>query len=107
MTEDMRLWSKAIEQAHAEVSRLCCGEDAGRWRMSIPAQPGRDSDLVISAGLEAGGVALAALAAVRVEGARSLAEVDRLRALISRILDYSAFTHTQIEEYRREAGIQP
>ena len=39
---------------------------------------------------------------------RRLAEAEavRLRALIDRILDYSAFTRTQQVEYRTEAGIE-
>lgn len=40
-----------LEAARAEVSRLCDGEDAGKWRMSIPADARRDSDLLISAAL--------------------------------------------------------
>ena len=35
---------------------------------------------------------------------REVAEVARLRALIDRILDYSAFTAAQQAEYRRRAG---
>ena len=37
--------------------------------------------------------------------AAALAEVERLRKLIDRILDYSAFTHAQQVDYRREAGL--
>jgi hypothetical protein len=33
------------------------------------------------------------------------AEVERLQVLVVRILDHSAFTHAQIQEYRLEAGI--
>src|SRR5262245_24553129 len=54
-----------LDHAHAEVKALC-QEPYHRWRMSIPAQPDRDSDLIISAGLKAGDDALA--------------EVDRLTA---------------------------
>lgn len=60
--------------AHDEVSRLCCGNDRG-WRMSIPANDARDSDLIISAAL----YDLEALVAY----ARTLeAENERLRAAL-------------------------
>ena len=37
------------EAAHAEVVALCNG---ARWTMRVPAQPDRDSDLVIEAALD-------------------------------------------------------
>lgn len=35
--------AEAIELAHSEIVRLCAG---GEWRMSIPANTLRDSDLI-------------------------------------------------------------
>lgn len=52
-----------IERGHALVGALAAG--TRRWKMSIPADPERDSDLILSAALTAGEVALA--------------EVERLR----------------------------
>lgn len=46
-----------VERAHAEIARLCDGE---RWRMSIPADPKRDSDLILTDALDALEAALAA-----------------------------------------------
>jgi hypothetical protein len=47
-----------IERAHAEVAKLA---EHGRdhWRMRIPADPTRDSDLILTAGLDVAGAALA------------------------------------------------
>ncbi|TDD31672.1 hypothetical protein E1287_25770 [Actinomadura sp. KC06] len=56
---------RLIERAHEEIAAIC-KDGPSRWRMSIPAQPDRDSDLILSAGLKAGG--------------DLLAEVERLRA---------------------------
>lgn len=47
------------EAAHAEVARLCM-EPRASWRMSIPANETRDSDLIISNALTASERALAA-----------------------------------------------
>jgi hypothetical protein len=61
-TPDLAAIRVRVEAAHAEVVRLCKG---GRWTMRVPAQPGKDSDLVIAAALD---------------DARALAaEVERLR----------------------------
>jgi len=49
-----------IERAHQEVYRVC--QPLQHWRMSVPADPERDSDLIIEDGLIAGEEALAALA---------------------------------------------
>lgn len=40
-----------IKRAHTEVGEICQRTGAGRWRMSIPARPDRDSDLLISRAL--------------------------------------------------------
>jgi hypothetical protein len=42
----------AIERAHREVGAIAAEGAHRRWRMSIPAQPDRDSDLVISRALD-------------------------------------------------------
>ena len=42
--------AEKVERAHAEIARLCDGE---RWRMSIPADPKRDSDLILTDALDA------------------------------------------------------
>lgn len=51
-----------IEAACEEVARLMEGGD---WRMHVPADPTRDSHLIIAAGLRAGQQAHAALANVQ------------------------------------------
>lgn len=45
---DLQSMLEQIAAADAEISALCNGK---KWRMSIPAQPDRDSDLVISRAL--------------------------------------------------------
>lgn len=40
-----------IERARQMVYDLCSGKE--RWVMRVPAQPDRDSDLIIMAGLDA------------------------------------------------------
>ena len=44
---DLAAVRKRAERAMAEISALCEGER--RWTMHIPAQPDRDSDLVLAA----------------------------------------------------------
>ena len=46
MEEDIKAVREALATIHAEVSALCSGEK--RWTMHIPADPKRDSDLIIS-----------------------------------------------------------
>jgi len=41
-----------IEAGHAAIHELCSGKR--RWTMSIPAEPDRDQDLVLTRALEAG-----------------------------------------------------
>lgn len=41
-----------FDAAYAEVVRLCSGRDRGQWRMSVPANVARDSDLLITAALD-------------------------------------------------------
>lgn len=45
---ELQEMAEIIKAADAEISALCNGK---KWRMSIPAQPDTDSDLVISAAL--------------------------------------------------------
>ena len=61
-----------IERAHKEIADLC-KLGPSRWRMSIPAQPDRDSDLILSAALKAGEEALAEAERLRAERARAVA----------------------------------
>jgi hypothetical protein len=49
----------AITKAHDHVGAIALGET--RWTMHIPAQPERDSDLILTAGLDAGEKAVAAV----------------------------------------------
>lgn len=67
---DLAAYRADIDRAHTEVGDIA---RAGyrRWRMSIPAQPHRDSDLLISAGLARGG--------------RLADEVEQLRAALDRV----------------------
>ncbi len=46
---DLAAVEKACEAAHQEVIRLC--EPGANWRMSIPADMRRDSDLIITEAL--------------------------------------------------------
>ena len=61
---DLEAAKAQIEAARTKVGALCAGE---RWTMRVPAEPGRDHDLVLDAALETG-LAL-------------IAEVERLREL--------------------------
>lgn len=63
---DLEAYRADIDRAHTEVGEICQRTGAGRWRMSIPARPDRDSDLLISTGLR--------------RGERLADEVERLRA---------------------------
>jgi hypothetical protein len=62
---DLAAYLADIDRAHIEVGDIAAG-GYRRWRMSIPARPDRDSDLLISAGLYC--------------GKRLADEVERLRA---------------------------
>jgi len=55
----------AIDRAHTEIGEIAKEHPSRRWRMSIPAQPDRDSDLLIANGLNAGRLAVAELRAAR------------------------------------------
>lgn len=66
---DVAAMRAAIEKAHDHVSDLCEGKT--KWTMRIPAEPDRDSDLVIGAGLQAGKKALDRLAAAEQERDRT------------------------------------
>ena len=65
---DLDALEARINKAHAMVSDLCkpAGTMGARsWRMSIPAQPESDPDLVITDGLRAGATAIETLRASR------------------------------------------
>ena len=54
MTPDERAaLREQAERAHSEIARLCSAPVDSRWRMSIPANPERDSDLILSDALTA------------------------------------------------------
>lgn len=56
MSEAMAEWKVKVDAAHKMVHALCRprGSPGSReWIMSIPAEPDRDPDLVIAAGLRA------------------------------------------------------
>jgi hypothetical protein len=56
----------SIERAHTEIGEVCAQGPRSRFRMSVPANPDRDTDLIVSDALK---------------GAEDLlAEVDRLKA---------------------------
>ncbi|MGH3376006.1 MAG: hypothetical protein ACRDP6_14805 [Actinoallomurus sp.] len=63
---DLEAFRADIDRAHTEVGEICRRTGPGRWRMSIPARPDRDSDLLISTALA--------------RGERLADEVERLRA---------------------------
>ena len=87
MSEMSRL-REVAEAAYSEVVRLCQRDE--RWRMSIPANPSRDSDLLL-------GEALAAMPLLldRLEAAE--AKVARCEALADEQADecYSPGVHTK------------
>ncbi|WP_433520079.1 hypothetical protein ACQP2T_63805 (plasmid) [Nonomuraea sp. CA-143628] len=59
----------AFERAHTEIGEVCAEGPHNRWRWSIPANPARDTDLIVSDALK---------------GAEDLlAEVDRLTAALA------------------------
>jgi len=57
----------AIDRAYTEIGEVAKEGPARRWRMSIPAQPGRDSDLLIAGGLDAGRLAIDELRVARTQ----------------------------------------
>lgn len=79
----------ALEKAHTEVGEICRRTGAGRWRMSIPAQPDRDSDLIISDALR--------------HADELLAEVKRLRKENARLRDERGRAIDALSEYGRSA----
>jgi hypothetical protein len=68
---DLDTVKAALEKAHTEVGEICRRTGAGRWRMSIPARPDRDSDLIIADALR--------------HADALLAEVSRLRSALEEI----------------------
>lgn len=62
MSETKRSAEERIEAAHEEIVRLCNGGD---WRMRIPVDMERDSDMVLSTALDVAREALATVARVR------------------------------------------
>lgn len=77
-----------LNQASSTLTRLCNGQE--RWRMSIPAQPDGDPDLILARGLKAADDAVA--------------EVDRRRAHCDGREAALKISGQHIEEYRAEVG---
>lgn len=69
---DLDAIKASVDKAHQEIGEIAEQGVTRRWRMHIPAQPDRDSDLIISR-------ALTGVDAL-------LAEVKRLRALEQQVL---------------------
>lgn len=69
----------SIERAHTEIGEVCAQGARNRFWMSIPAQPDRDTDLIISDALT-GAEAL-------------LAEVVRLTALLAAVEKIPPISH--------------
>lgn len=65
MNLDLDAIRARVLAAHDEVIRLTMGGIRGRWRMSIPARPDHDSDLILSDALTAAEALLAAVDDVR------------------------------------------
>lgn len=63
---DLDALRAAIDKAHKEIGDVCYAGSSRRIRMSVPPNPERDTDLLVSAALDGAG--------------RALAEVERLRA---------------------------
>lgn len=75
---DLEAFKGRQEKARAEVSALCNGK---RWKMTIPADRNRDSDLVIAAALD--------------DAAALLSEVERLQNLWTCQTCGAMFPHTR------------
>lgn len=72
---------KRAERAHAELGDVCADGVVNRWRMSIPANPQRDSDLIISAGLDDVETLLTEVKRLRRERTRVLTELTNHRKI--------------------------
>ncbi|WP_347601367.1 hypothetical protein [Acrocarpospora sp. B8E8] len=70
-----------IQRAHTELGDVCAEGPSRRFRMTVPADPGRDSDLIITAGLEAGDALLAEVERLR---ARALADDLAYKSMLKR-----------------------
>lgn len=70
---DLAAARQRIERAHTEIGQVCAQGPSRRFRMHIPADPERDTDLIITAALN---------------DAELLAgEVEQLRAALARVVD--------------------
>jgi hypothetical protein len=90
MTDERLAAIKAtVEKAHRELGEVCSAGVSRRWRISIPADFTRDSDLIIGDGLR---------------GANELAaEVERLRLALARL---SAVPAADVERMREALAIR-
>ena len=95
MTPRLDAIRERVEAANQEVFRLCKG-GAEHFRMSIPADPKRDSDLILIAALD--------------DTEHLLTEVERLRGVLTEIaltgMDVPAAVGSRSNEgfYQRQLG---
>jgi hypothetical protein len=94
MTDERLAAIKAtVEKAHQELGEVCSAGVSRRWRMSIPADFTRDSDLIIGDGLRAAHDLAIEVDRLRTELARlsavPAADVERLRKALEQIRDTS------------------
>ena len=83
MSEMSRL-REVAEAAYSEVVRLCQRDE--RWRMSIPANPNRDSDLLLGEALAAMPTLLDRLEAAEANADAGWAEAIRQQQRVERAL---------------------
>lgn len=69
--DDMAATRERINRAHTELGDVCAQGPSRRFRMHIPADPERDTDLIISAALN--------------DADLLVGEVERLRATVARV----------------------
>jgi hypothetical protein len=67
---DLNAVKARVDKAHAHIGDLCTGRS--RWKMTIPVNPERDSDLILTEAL--------------VDAERLMAEVNQLRAQRDKVL---------------------
>lgn len=62
-----------VERAHTEIGEVCSEGPRNRFRMSIPANPGRDTDLIVSEALKSAEDLLTEVETLRAQRAALLA----------------------------------
>lgn len=68
---DLAVARQRIERAHTELGDVCAQGPSRRFKMHIPADPERDTDLIISAALN--------------DADLLVGEMERLRATVARV----------------------